>query len=147
MLLPSPTPTLLRHPINHRIQARQKALGEAGAGPQGYAKAVAEYAADVIPQVMQLRPSEVGLGYRKEGDLARAAHALTHPRTAPLPGQVWKQLGPQLYFTFWSLSLADLTVPNESYAATVVKQREAIVGKPILAPPPPRLRLTRWYAG
>lgn len=42
------------------------------------------------------------------------------------PPEVWAQITPRLYLTFWSLSLQDLHTPKEAYAAAVERHRPAI---------------------
>lgn len=64
---------------------------------------------------------------KAEKERASAAHkarmrcALAATNRALLPAEVWKAISPELYTTFWSLSMYDLQVPKEQYEAQIKK--------------------------
>lgn len=63
--------------------------------------------------------------------LAAGAHQRTWRQVledvrAMRPPEVWAQITPRLYLTFWSLSLYDLYTPKEAYAAAVERHRPTI---------------------
>ncbi|XP_038684183.1 THO complex subunit 2 isoform X4 [Tripterygium wilfordii] len=43
-----------------------------------------------------------------------------------LPSKAWNSLSPDLYATFWGLTLYDLYVPNSRYASEIAKQHAAL---------------------
>lgn len=43
------------------------------------------------------------------------------------PAKVWSIITPELYTTFWTLSLYDLEVPRDAYAATTKRAKDAVV--------------------
>ena len=43
-----------------------------------------------------------------------------------LPATSWELISPQLYYTFWSLSLYDIFVPKERYDAEINRMRRQI---------------------
>lgn len=43
-----------------------------------------------------------------------------------LPPKAWNSLSPELYTTFWGLTLHDLYVPQTRYEAEIAKQRSAL---------------------
>lgn len=43
-----------------------------------------------------------------------------------LPAKAWISLSPELYTTFWGLTLLDLYVPKKRYEAEIAKQRIAL---------------------
>jgi THO complex subunit 2 len=43
-----------------------------------------------------------------------------------LPSKSWKSLSPDLYATFWGLTLYDLYVPKEQYETEIAKQYNAL---------------------
>jgi hypothetical protein len=43
------------------------------------------------------------------------------------PAKVWSIITPELYTTFWTLSLYDLEVPRDAYVATTKRAKDAVV--------------------
>ena len=43
--------------------------------------------------------------------------------TSMLPARTWLSLSPELYLTFWTLSLSDLHCPVERYEAEIKRQK------------------------
>jgi THO complex subunit 2 len=52
---------------------------------------------------------------------------LTGHAAAMLPASVWERISPELYMTFWSLSVSDVYVPVSTYSAMIDKCNDEIL--------------------
>lgn len=59
-------------------------------------------------------------------ELSARRQALLTMVKETFPSSMWQYMSPEIYTTFWSLSLSDIYVPRERYEEEIQKQKHAL---------------------